>query len=288
MTAFVLWLLQRRYRLVVIAVGVAPLVPFVAAALMALETIRRGAYQGLVAAAVSATGVLAIGALVGREVYFFGVAGIFLGTGLGAIMGATHSLMLVFQSSLLLCVAGLLTALVVWPDPRALIGPHLETVLQVFRENGAAPEQIAALNGLADIFFGLAAAVVFANLVVAVLLGYWWACLADTPGSPGGDFRALKLGRILGVPATLLMGASLFVDMSLVQNLFPLVLFGFCFQGLAVTHAWAHAKRWNPALLLVMYLLLVSPLTVLIVFALGSMGLVDNWMNLRAPLRTAT
>lgn len=288
MTAFVLWLLQRRYRLVVVAIAVAPMVPFVAAALMTLDTIRRGAYQGLVAAAVSATGVLALGALVGGEVYIVSVASMFLGTGLGAVMGATHSLMLVFQASLLLCIAGLLATLVLWPDPLALIGPYLETVLQVFRDNGATPEQIAALTALGQISFGLAAAFVFASLVVALLLGYWWACLAGTPGSPGRDFRALKLGRILGVPATLLMGASLFLDASAVQNLFPLVLSGFCFQGLAVTHAWAHAKRWNPALLLVMYLLLVSPFTVLIVFGLGSMGLTDNWINLRAPLRTVT
>jgi len=72
-----------------------------------------------------------------------------------------------------------------------------------------------------------------------------------------------------------------------VQNLFPVVLVGFCFQGLAVTHAWAHAKRWNPVVLLVMYLLLVSPLSGVLLLALGSMGLTDSWINLRGPLQAA-
>jgi hypothetical protein len=286
-TAFVRWLLRHRYRLIVVAIAVAPMIPFAAAALMTLETIRRGPRQGLMTAAISAAGVVLLGMAVGGDLYGVGVVGLFLGTMLGGIMAVTHSLMLAFQAIWLLCVAGLLAALATWPDPLVLIGPYFDNAMQIFRDNGAAPEQIAALSGLGTIFFGLAAAFAFVQLVVAALLGYWWACLGGTPGAPGKDFRALKLGKIIGVPATLVMAISWFVDATLVQNLFPLVLFGFCLQGLAVTHAWAHAKRWNPALLLVMYLMLVSPLTVVVVFALGSMGLTDNWVNLRAPLRAA-
>jgi hypothetical protein len=210
------------------------------------------------------------------------------GAALGAIVVTTQSLTLVYQASLLACAGAVAAALLVWPDAGVLIGPQLDALLQMLRQGGAAPEQLDALSQLRGVFFGLAAATVFAQLVVAGILGYWWASLAGLPAQVGQQFRALRLGRILGVPATLVMAASLFVEASLVQNLFPLVLFGFCFQGLAVTHAWAHAKRWNPALLLVMYLLLVSPLTVVIVLALGSMGLTDNWINLRAPLRTAS
>lgn len=266
------------------------MVPMLAAALLTFETIRRGPYQGLVSAAIAGTGVLIIGVAVGTNVMFntVGVATMLSGTALGAIVGATQSLALAFQASLLFCVACVVVAVLIWPDANTLIGPQLQAVLDVFRGNGAAPEQIEALSQLGDVFFGLSAAVVFAQLVVALFLGYWWACLVGAPGKFGADFRALKLGRILGVPATLVMAVSLFLDVRLVQNLFPLVLFGFCFQGLAVTHAWAHAKRWNPALLLVMYLLLVSPLTAIVILALSSIGLTDSWINLRAPLRTAT
>lgn len=290
MTAFVQWLLRRRYALLILAIAVAPMVPMLAAALLTFETIRRGPYQGLVSAAIAGTGVLIIGVAVGTNVMFntVGVATMLSGTALGAIVGATQSLALAFQASLLFCVACVVVAVLIWPDANTLIGPQLQAVLDVFRGNGAAPEQIEALSQLGDVFFGLSAAVVFAQLVVALFLGYWWACLVGAPGKFGADFRALKLGRILGVPATLVMAVSLFLDVRLVQNLFPLVLFGFCFQGLAVTHAWAHAKRWNPALLLVMYLLLVSPLTAIVILALSSIGLTDSWINLRAPLRTAT
>lgn len=290
MTAFVQWLLRRRYALLILAIAIAPMVPMLAAALLILETIRRGPYQGLVSAAIAATGVLVIGVLVGTNALFnmVGVATMLSGAALGAIVSTTQSLALAFQASLLFCVACVVVAMLIWPDASALIGPQLDAVLDVFRSNGAAPEQIEALRQLSEVFFGLSAAVVFAQLIVALFIGCWWSSLVSAPGKFGADFRTLRLGRILGIPATLVMAVSLFLDVQLVQNLFPLVLFGFCFQGLAVTHAWAHAKRWNPALLLVMYLLLVSPMTAVMILALGSMGLTDNWINLRSPLRAAT
>jgi hypothetical protein len=290
-TAFVHWLLRRRYYLLILAIAVTPLIPMLAVALIVLDTIRRGPYQGLVSAAIAATGVVALSAVVGSEPVVVGAVGaltMLSGAGLGAIVVTSHSLMLAFQASLLVCVAGAGSAVMVWPDASALIGPWVDSALTMLRQGGAAPEQLDAVNSIRGVFFGLAAAAVFVQAFAAVILGYWWASLAGLASLLGQQFRNLRLGRILGVPATLIMAASLFFDAPLIQNLFPLALFGFCFQGLAVTHAWAHAKRWNPALLLVMYLLLVSPLTVIIILALGSMGLTDNWINLRAPLRTVS
>jgi len=267
------------------------MIPVLAAALICLETIRRGPYQGIVSAAIGAMGVLVLGTAVGTDLRVVGIVGgvtMFSGAGLGAIMYSTLSLNLAFQASLLACIVAIVAALTVWPDSGALVNSQLESVLGMLQESGANPEQLAALSQLADVFFGLVAAVIFAQLIIALALGYWWACLAGTSGNFGGEFRQLKLGKSLGWPATLVMAISLVVDSTLVQNMFPLILFGFCFQGLAITHAWAHAKSWNPAVLLVMYLLLVSPLTAIMVMVLGSMGLTDNWINLRAPLRAAT
>ena len=95
------------------------------------------------------------------------------------------------------------------------------------------------------VFFGLVAAAVFAQLIVAVVLGYWWSSLAGLSQDVGQQFRALRLGRILGVPATLVMAVSLFIDAALVQNLFPLALFGFRFQGLALAEIGPENDRNN-------------------------------------------
>jgi uncharacterized protein YybS (DUF2232 family) len=63
-----------------------------------------------------------------------------------------------------------------------------------------------------------------------------------------------------------------------------MAVFGFLFQGIAVTHAWVHAKQWHSALLVVLYVLLVLPP---VTIAVTVVGLVDNWLNLRKPMRSA-
>jgi UDP-N-acetylmuramyl pentapeptide phosphotransferase/UDP-N-acetylglucosamine-1-phosphate transferase len=57
-------------------------------------------------------------------------------------------------------------------------------------------------------------------------------------------------------------------------------------QGLAVLHAWAYAKRWHPGLVAPVYVLLVTPLMVLVILGLSALGLLDNWFDLRARLHS--
>jgi hypothetical protein len=64
-----------------------------------------------------------------------------------------------------------------------------------------------------------------------------------------------------------------------------LALAAFVLQGLAILHAWAHAKRWHVAFVAPVYVLLVTPLMLLVLLGLGTLGLLDNWFDLRAPLR---
>ena len=94
---------------------------------------------------------------------------------------------------------------------------------------------------------------------------------------------------MLGAIATALIVLALAFDFELVQNLAPLAWFGFVLQGIAVVHAWAHAKRWPPGLVAPLYVLLLVPaLNVLVVLPLSLVGVVDNWFDLRALIRPQT
>ena len=44
-------------------------------------------------------------------------------------------------------------------------------------------------------------------------------------------------------------------------------------------------REWNPAIVAAMYVLLLPPFTGVTILAIASLGLVDNWIDLRAPLR---
>ena len=289
MKVFVQWVLDRRYRLVLVGIALTPILPIVTTALLTLETIRRGGVQGSFTALAGTAGVLVLATVSNADVAIltaFGALVLFAGVALGVLVRSANSLALAFQGSLLICVLAVIVAIVIWPDPSVLIGEMVEQFVEVFRASGASEEQLAGVRSWNSLFFGLLAAAFFSQLAAALLLGYWWNSFGGPQGAFGQQFRMLKLGRVLGIPATLLMASSLVFNVPLVQNLFPLALFGFWFQGLAVSHAWARAKRWHPAVLGIAYVLLVTPLTGLVILAMGSVGLVDNWFDLRAPIQS--
>ena len=288
MKVFVQWVLTRRYRLVLVAIAFAPVLPVLSTALLALETIRRGGMNGSASALAGAAGILALGTVSGTDIGVLTALAaltLFAGVGLGVLVRWANSLALAFQGSLLLCVLGVIGANAIWPDPGVLIGGTIEQFVEIFRASGATEAQLEIVRSWDRLFFGLLAAAVFSQLAVALLLAYWWNAFDGPEGEFGRQFRTLRLGRVLGIPATLLMAVSLVLDATVVQNLFPLALFGFWFQGLAVSHAWARAKRWHPVVLGIAYVLLITPLTGLVILGFGSVGLVDNWFDLRAPLQ---
>ena len=133
--------------------------------------------------------------------------------------------------------------------------------------------------------FSVIVAAVLLQVIGGLLLGYWWLTLVREATGFGVEFRALKLGRVLGLTAMVLLALGLIPGLTAIQNLSPLVVFCFLFQGLAVLHAWAHAKQWNPFVTGAAYVLLIPPFTLLGVLGLSTAGLVDNIFDLRAPLR---
>ena len=123
---------------------------------------------------------------------------------------------------------------------------------------------------------------VLTQVVGPLFLACWWLVLAMGGKGFGAEFRLLKLGRLLGALATVVVVLGLVFDAPLVQNLTALALMVFLLQGLAVFHAWAHVKRWHFGIVVLVYLLLITPLAML---GLSGVGLVDSWFDLRAPLR---
>ena len=291
MTGFVRWLLGGRYRLVLLAAVLAPfpIVACLSTALMTLETLYRGPKQGLVSAVAAAGGVLLFSWAWGGnpgDVVQVGGAALLAGTGLGALLRWAGSLALAFQGLVLACAAGALLSAVLWPEPGALVASMVAQLAELVRSTGAAEQQVSALVEGWELFFvGLMTAGILLQLVSALLLGSWWASLMREEAQFGPEFRELRLGRFLGIPATLLMAASLVLDGPPIRNLFPLVLCAFWFQGLAVIHAWGWAKRWRTAFMALIYVLLLPPFTAATILVLASVGLVDNWFELRAPLR---
>lgn len=291
MKGFAQWLLGRRYRPVILAAAFAPapLISFASTALMTLETLHRGGRQGFSSALVATGGVLILAWVWGADPSNFALAGgvtLLSGVGLGVLLRWAGTLALAFQGVVVVCAAGAVFAGVFWPDPGSIITPIVAQGVEWLRSTGASEGEIQAVSeGWERLFVGFLTLVIFLQLMAPLLLGSWWAALMNPVPQFGRQFRELRLGRFLGIPATLLMAARLILDGPVIQNLFPLVLFAFWFQGISVVHAWGKVRQWNPAIVAAMYVLLLPPFTGVTILAIASLGLVDNWIDLRAPLR---
>jgi hypothetical protein len=285
---FVIWLLERRYRLLLVAVALCPILPVVSIALLSLETQARGLQQGLLSAGISILGVVLVAVAANASVASMAGVGAFaflLGVALGGLMGWSRSLTLAFQAAVLSCTLAVLVVLFAINDPTAFWTPAMNAIADALTASGASEEQLALLQSLRPVLFGLLAAAAFGLMVGAACLGRWWYTMTDEQLDFAGEFRALKMGRILSVPATVLVLIGLVTNLLVLENVLPVMLLAFLMQGLAVAHAWSHGRDWHPAVLTGIYILwlLPTPLAAAVSVLLSSVGLVDSWVDLRAP-----
>jgi len=297
MKGFLDWLLARRHRPILLAAAASLLVPVVTAALVALETLRSGLKDTLPGAAIGAGAVAALLLLSARvqggsdslAAVYAGVA-VFTfaaGLGLGVLLRWAKGLALAFRALVLAVAGAVLVASLFGPGGGDLLAPLFDYIAAIGAP-AATEEQLAAFREAQPLVLGLLAAGVLCALAMALFLAYWLCGIAVGDTRFGKEFRELRLGRSLGIPAMVLITAGLVLGAPLVQNLAALALVGFVFQGLSVMHAWAHARRWHAALVAGVYVLLITPLTGVVVLGLSAVGLMDNWFDLRAPLRPRT
>lgn len=284
MKGFLDWVLSQRYWLVLIAVVFMPVLPPVTAALLALDTMHRGTAHGAITAAIGVA-VLGLLAAVARSEFVqlaeLAAFTMFAGVAIGAIVRWAGGLTLGFQATVLVSVLVVTLLGLFGPEPAVLMAPIRTELIELLRANGVPQEGLDAVPAYDQMIFAIVAGAVFAQLVAVMFLGYWWLAMVRQEPEFGSEFRRLRLGRVLGIPAMILISFGLVIESPLVNNLAFLVLFAFLFQGLAVVHAWVHAKHWQPLLWFV-YILMIVPWTWL---ALSAVGLLDNVFNLRAPLR---
>ncbi|MFO7288214.1 MAG: hypothetical protein LOD94_05685 [Gammaproteobacteria bacterium] len=296
MKGFLDWLLARPHRPILLAAATSVLVPVVTVAIVALETLRSGFRDTLPGAAIGAgvvAALLVISARVqGGDTLSALYAGIVVfafaaGLGVGVLLRWARGIERAFRALVLVMAGGVFAVSLFGPGGGDLFAPLFDYIAEIGAPD-ATEEQRAAFRAAQPFVLGLLAAGMLSALVIALFLAYWLCGIAVGDTRFGREFRELRLGRSLGIPAMVLITAGLVLGAPLIQNLAALALVGFVFQGLSVMHAWAHARRWHTALVAGVYVLLITPLTGVVVLGLSAVGLMDNWFDLRAPLRPRT
>ncbi len=271
-----------------------PPLSYVSGAVIGLATLKQGPREGalVIAGSVLLAGAFAL-VMLGTPV----PALAFLGMSwlpawlLAGVLGITRSQGVTLVAATLMGMLAVLVMHALLGEPgvfwREVLGRFFAPALQ----GGTSPETVAQMELLLDQwaprmtrFFGAATV---GGLVLTLMLARWGHALLDNPGGFGKEFRSLAVGRAalgvslcIGVAAVFLGGGIGTLASDLMGPVTAMLLF----QGLAVAHGVASARKAAAGWLVAMYLLLAVP-PHLALPALSLAGLLDGWFDFRARAR---
>jgi hypothetical protein len=269
-----------------------PPVSILSTAVVALVTLRKGPYEGLLlvffaAVACALLGLVAVGAV-------FQVVGFVLFLWLPAwllsmVLRSSRSLALTLEVGLLLGLLIIAGQYFQSEDPVAAWREVLAPLVQSLEEAQVLEpgQQKALLEALAGWMPGVLAAGFFLQTMVALLLARWWQALLYNPGGFRAEFQQLRIHRPVAVVTLLVLILRLWSGGpggNLVVYLSMLLMAGWFLQGMALTHGLVARARASIGWLVGVYLLLLfaMPQAVLV---LAVFGFADSWIDLRARLQ---
>ncbi|MFN2308466.1 MAG: DUF2232 domain-containing protein [Gammaproteobacteria bacterium] len=261
---------------------------YLGAAVVALVTLRLGAWEGLMVLAAAAVALALLGQLAGGLALPMALSALVLWLpvwGLGAILRLSRSLALALQAAAGLGVALVLLAHLWLGDPAAWWAPRIEAMLAPL----LATQDLdigAYLPELARWMTALSVAALVLGVLLSLLLARAWQAALYNPGGFGDEFRGLRLGRgfaLAGLAVIVLAQLPVAGLATLAADAVPTLLVVYLLQGLALAHAAARHKQAHRGWLIGLYLLLLfaAPQVVSLVALLGWL---DTWIDVRARL----
>lgn len=245
------WLLARRLAVVALAALFAPNITILSSAIMGLQWASRGPVVGtgdalLACLAVSVMALIAAGGpSPAAPIAIRGCAAIVSGCIVGGILRATGTLTLAVQIVLLLAFAGIALFTLFGPSSNALFDAQIAQLAEVLRAQGWTPEDVAAIEALKPRLVGFLGLEICLQILLPMLLAAWLLGYARREPLFGEQFRALRIGYVIGVPAVLVLVSATVSGMTLPHNLFGVAALAFMLQGLSLVHRKGHAAGWH-------------------------------------------
>lgn len=255
------------------------LIPLISPATVALVSLRRSTYDGLLVALWALLPTLLLLA-------FSDVDPVLLGaTMLVVIAVVMCAQVLRNTASWVATLASLVAAsgaasLFAWQMAPDVVGAFTQQLNEVLER--AASDANGSVALVTPVFFsGLIAYVIALHVLGSLILGRWWQATLYNPGGLREELHALRLPKMLaaGFALASLLCLSAGPDYVLWSNLLllPLVVSGAAFVHYAVG-AMGLGAFW--LVLFYIGLVLIGPMSVLVT----AVGMADSFMNLRARL----
>jgi hypothetical protein len=269
---------------------VAPVLGYVAAAALALNSLQLGARAGAIVLLAS-VGIVAllVGVLTGQQVALaIAVILLALWTPLwlaSVVLRETRSPAMALLVFSLLGMLAVLPVYVLMGDPvqwwPAYIREQLESMSAVQPELREQLGQVSELaERIAPVLVGSVAAGLVMNAVLGLVLGRWWqAVVLDKPGAVRAEFFALRFNRKLSLAGFAIYALAM-PDIGMVSVLALqwslVIMVPFLFVGLAVAHVTINNLKAGLFWLVIVYIVAMFVPQLLV-----ALGMLDPWLDLR-------
>ena len=270
-----------------------PLIGILSGAVIGLVTLRNGPHEGLFTAVLASVASGVLGLLVlGNFAPALGTLGL-LWTPMwlvAMVLRTTRSLAFAVQGGLLFGLAIILTYNSVFPDSVTEWGKILEAFSQPLAESGILTDsqRVGLIESFAPWMTGVLAAVLYLQLIAALMLARWWQALLYNPGGFRQEFHGLRLDSRLAYVTLLVLVWAYLVDLSgaglLINHAALLLVAVYLVQGLALVHGIVALAGMSPRWLVAMYALLILTMPNLFV-VLFVAGYADALFDFRARLQ---
>ena len=261
--------------------------PLVSPAVVALISLRKGAYEGaliMVGAMLPALFALVLNTQgmsdIGPAMVFVTLLNLVVVMLAAQVLRITVSWSRTLTGLVALSAASALLLGMFLPDPVQAMTQALGDFMRELVKQ--APEGSAIADPGSTFVLGLIAFVIALSGLGSLLLARWCQARLYNPGGFRQEFHALRLAPlqalICAVAAIYCMVQPLGYQPWASLFSLPLLV-----AGVALVHAWVHARNSGPGWLVVMYvgLFIWAPLTAV----LAAIGLADTWLNLRGWLQ---
>ncbi len=281
------WITARFHRAVLVIAALFPVLPVLSGATTVLTVLARGLREGVAAALLaSALLIAAVAVMQDFRMSLVWYLALLQGGSLAAVwlLVSTRSLTLTAQVLAVLMLAGIGVFYAWVEDVAGFWRPFLEQFAGNISEAGGMAMDASAFVTMAQVLItGLAFGMTWVGGMLVILLGYALYALLPERAPLFGRFRELNLGRTLALATAVISVAATLTGSPWLVNSALALLVAFVVQGLALVHGLFVARRWPPALLIVIYVLAIlpSPVSGAVIGMLSLSGYLDAWIDIR-------
>lgn len=267
--------------LAILSLLMTPLSIFSSAAI-ALVTLRKGAYEGLIVLGCSAVSAAVIALVINVPFLVIIVIAMVLWLPIwliAIVLREGRHLSLAIEMAVLIGIAVVIGYYLYNTDPASM----WEQVLPRMMPNNAPVEnKEEIIQQIAPFMTGIAVSAGVFSMLLSLFLGRWWQSLLYNPGGFKQEFLSLKVQRKLPLVTLAIIGialASSGVISQIAWNATILMTVMYTFIGIAVMHTlFAKMKIGHLAVPMFYITLVLIPHSLLPV---ALVGLGDTWMDLR-------